>query len=105
AQCCKIGTPDPFWRFGVLVRGKLGGGDLKEEGIRWDFSLQLEYSHETSELLIKVGGDTRVGTPWAVLSYAVSSVLSMMIRYPGLGWEAYLECTDQPGRRMKISSK
>ncbi|CAN0504479.1 unnamed protein product, partial [Discosporangium mesarthrocarpum] len=67
AKCCKLGRPGPFWRFGVLVRGKLGGGDLKEEGIRWDFSLQLEYSHETTELLIKVGGDTRVGTPWAVL--------------------------------------
>ncbi|CAN0475611.1 unnamed protein product, partial [Discosporangium mesarthrocarpum] len=25
--------------------------------------------------------------------------------YPGLRWEAHLECPDHPGRRMKISSK
>ncbi|CAN0501708.1 unnamed protein product, partial [Discosporangium mesarthrocarpum] len=48
---------------------------------------------------------TRVGTPWAVLSYAVSSVLSMTIQYPGLQWEAHLECPDHPEERMKISSE
>ncbi|CAN0480796.1 unnamed protein product, partial [Discosporangium mesarthrocarpum] len=105
AKCCKLGRPEPFWRFGVLVRGELGGGDLEKKGIRWDFSLQLEYSQETTELLIKVGGDTRGGTPWAVLSYAVSSVLSMTIQYPGLRWEAHLECPDHPEQHMKISSK
>ncbi|CAN0503535.1 unnamed protein product, partial [Discosporangium mesarthrocarpum] len=65
AQCCKLGTPKTFWRFGVLLTGEPGGGDLEKKGVRRDFSLQLEYSHKTTELLIKVGGDTRGGTPWA----------------------------------------
>ncbi|CAN0504690.1 unnamed protein product, partial [Discosporangium mesarthrocarpum] len=96
AQCCKLGTPKPFWRLGVLVRGELGGGDLEGKGFQRDFSLQLEYLQEKTELWIKVGGDTRGGTPWAVLSCAVSSVLSMTIQYPGLRWEAHLECPDHP---------
>ncbi|CAN0360623.1 unnamed protein product, partial [Discosporangium mesarthrocarpum] len=107
AQCCKIGTPEPFWRFGVLVRGKLGGGDREGEDSKRDFSLQLEYFHEKTEVQIIVGGDARGGTPWAVLSYAVSSVLSMTIQYPGLRWEAHLKCPDHPEEpnKMKISSE
>ncbi|CAN0490599.1 unnamed protein product, partial [Laminaria digitata] len=79
ARCCRIGAVQTFWRFGVLVQGALSGG----EGTG-SFALMLEYSSQSNQLDMEVYGDTCTVAPWAALAYAISTVKTMAMEFPGL---------------------
>ncbi|CAN0487244.1 unnamed protein product, partial [Laminaria digitata] len=86
-RCCKIGTVQTFWRYGVLVQGALND----DEG-SGSFALVLEYSSDSNELDMKVYGDICTTAPWAALAYAISAVRIIAVEFPGLRSRAHLKC-------------
>lgn len=97
-RCCSIGAPRTFWRFDVLVQcgfGAVGAGKT--------FALQVEYSHEKTEIDMKVYGNIGTAVPRAALSVGVSAVRTMCLEFPGLRWRASLRCP-QHGQDMGISN-
>ena len=97
-RCCSIGSVQTFWRFGVLVQGGFGAVDAGKT-----FALLVEYSHNTSEIDMKVYGDIGTAAPWAALSLGLSAIRTMCLDFPGLRWRASLECP-QHKREMQINS-
>ncbi|CAN0480542.1 unnamed protein product, partial [Laminaria digitata] len=65
--------------FGVLVRGTLDGSEGSGS-----FTLVLEYSRETKQLDMKAYGDIRTVAPWAAIAYAISTVRTSLLGFPGL---------------------
>ncbi|CAM9393730.1 unnamed protein product, partial [Laminaria digitata] len=98
ARCCRIGSVQTFWRFGVLVQGALSGS----EGTG-SFALVLEYSSDPNQLDLKVYGDICTVAPWAALAYAISTVKVMAMDFPGLTTRAFVGCPEH-GQDMVISS-
>ena len=98
-RCCSIGALRTFWRFGVLVQGGFGA-----VGAGKTFALLVEYSHEKTEVDMKVYGNIGTAAPWAALSLGVSAVRTMCSEFPGLRWRAYLKCP-QHEQDMQISYK
>ncbi|CAM9880927.1 unnamed protein product, partial [Laminaria digitata] len=98
--CCSIGAVRTFWRFGVLVRGTLGGSEGSGS-----FALVLEYSRETKQLDMKAYGDIRTVAPWAAIAYAISTVRTSLLDFPGLRSQAYLKCPEvEHDGRMSIKT-
>ena len=87
ARCCSIWGVQTFWRFGVLVQGAIS--DSKGTG---SFALVLEYSSDSNQLDLKVYGNICTVAPWAALAYAISTVRTMAMDFPGLPSRAFLEC-------------
>eukprot|EP00752_Nemacystus_decipiens_P017045 g15262.t1 len=99
-RCCSIGTLRTFWRFGVLVQGSFGATTTAGK----TFALLVEYSHENTEIDMKVYGNIGTTAPWAALSVGISAVRAMCLEFPGLRWRAFLECP-QHGREIQITKK
>eukprot|EP00752_Nemacystus_decipiens_P012981 g11487.t1 len=97
-RCCGIGKLRTFWRFGVLIQGGFGAVAAVKT-----FALVIEYSHDKTELDMKVYGDIRTAAPWAALSLGVSVVRTVCLEFPGLRWRAYLQCP-QHDEDMQISN-
>lgn len=98
-RCCGIGTPQKFWRFGVLIQDCMGEGVAAKT-----FALLVEYSHERKTIDMKVYGNISTVAPWAALSLGISAVRNMCLEFPGLGWRAFLTCP-QHGRDMPVSKE
>lgn len=98
-RCCSIGALRTFWRFGVLIQGGLGGVSAVKT-----FAMLIEYSHEKTEVDMKVYGDIGNAAPWAALSFGVSVVRAMCSEFPGLRWRASITCP-QHDQNMPISKK
>lgn len=86
-RCCCIGVLRTFWRFGVLIQGGFGSVAAAKT-----FALLIEYSHDKTELDMKVYGDIGTAAPWAALSLGISVVRAMCFEFPGLRWRASLQC-------------
>ena len=97
-RCCRIGVLRTFWRFGVLVQGNFGAADAVKT-----FALLVEYSHDKTELDMKVYGNIGTAAPWAALSLGLSAARMMCSEFPGLRWRAYLACP-QHEEQMQISN-
>ena len=98
-RCCRIGALRIFWRHGVLVQGGFGGTTAGKT-----FALLIEYSHEKTEIDMKVYGNVCTAAPWAALSVGISAVRMMCLEFPGLRWRASLMCP-QHGQDMEITKK
>lgn len=98
-RCCSIGALRTFWRFGVLVQGGFGEATAIKT-----FALLMEYSHDKSEVEMKVYGNICTAAPWAALCFGVSSVRMMCSEFPGLRWRASLACP-QHQEQMQISDE
>ncbi|CAM9168233.1 unnamed protein product [Hapterophycus canaliculatus] len=98
-RCCSLGSVRTFWRSGVLVHGNLG--DVDGSGL---FAMVLEYSSSGNELAVQVYGDIGTPAPWAVLSYAISAVRSMLEEFPGLRSRGSLECPEH-GESMLLADE
>lgn len=92
-RCCSLGASSIFWRFGVLVKGDLGG----------KFALVLEFLHGKLEL--QVHGNPRSVAPWIALSYALSAMRSKTLEYPGLKWKASLGCPKHSKGLLRVSDE
>lgn len=97
-RCCSIGGVRTFWRYGVLVHGGLGDGDVG--GL---FAAVLEYSSGDNMLSAQVHGDISTPAPWAALSYVISAVRLMLLEFPGLRSRGSLQCP-QHGDSMPLSN-
>lgn len=98
-RCCNLGEACKFWRFGVLVRGR-----LVQEGIDGTFALLVEYSCCHKELSMDLYGNTKSVGLWAALSFAISAVLRMTREFPGLEWKGSLACPEHsPQRKLVLS--
>ena len=98
ARCCGIGVLRTFWRFGVLIQGGFDAVAAVKT-----FALLIEYSHDKTELDMKVYGDICTAAPWAALSHGLSVVREMCLEFPGLRWRASLRCP-QHDEDMQISN-
>ena len=96
-RCCKIGAIQTFWRFGVLVQGGLGSTAAIKT-----FVLLVEYSHDKTEIDMKVYGDIGTAAPWAAISLGVSAIRTMCLEVPGLKWRASLRCPQHEEEAMNI---
>ncbi|CAM9180685.1 unnamed protein product, partial [Laminaria digitata] len=96
-RCCSIGAVQTFWRFGVLIQGAMRGS---EGG--GSFALVMEYSSESNLLDVKVYGGICTAAPWAALAYAISTVRTMAMEYPGLRSRASIECPDH-GQSIRVT--
>ncbi|CAN0350489.1 unnamed protein product [Ectocarpus sp. 6 AP-2014] len=97
-RCCSTGELQTFWRFGVLVQGSMGGVTARKT-----FAMLVEYSHERSEINMKLYGNIATTAPWAALSLGISAVRVMCSEFPGLRWRASLKCP-QHEQDMHISN-
>lgn len=97
-RCCGTGAIQTFWRFGVLVHGRIYG-----KGIR-RFALLVKYSPENRELGVNVYGDASTSEPWGALAYGLSATLSMVREFPCLRWRAHMTCA-QRGQDISIKDK
>ena len=96
-RCCSIGALRTFWRFGVLIQGGFGAATAGKT-----FALLMEYSHDKTEIDMKVYGNIDTAAPWAALSLGLSAARMMCSEFPGLRWRASLECP-QHEQEMQIS--
>ena len=98
ARCCRIGVPQTFWRFGVLVRGGREFALVVEyfpgsrDKILPDSKDKVLPDSSDKVLDIRVYGNVDSSTSWAVLSYALSAVRYMTLDFRGLPWRAWLDC-------------
>ena len=88
-RCCRIGTVQTFWRFGVLVNGRLNGNDGSGS-----LFLVLEHSSGSNELDMKVYDDICTTAPWTARAYAISAVRIITVDFPGLRSRASLKCPE-----------
>lgn len=86
-RCAKIGVLRTLWRFGALVQS-----DLSTRTSGKTFALLVEYSHEKTEIDMKVYGSIGTVTPWVALSRGLSAVRMMCLEFPGLRLRASIEC-------------
>lgn len=97
-RCCSIGALRTFWRLGVLIQGGFGAATAGKT-----FALLMEYSHDSTEIDVKVYGNIGTAAPWAALSLGLSAVRVMCSEFPGLRWCASLQCP-QHEQEMQISN-
>lgn len=98
ARCSALGDVKTFWRFGLLVEG-----DFAVEGMGGTFAVLVDFSHKDRRIVIEVFGNKESVAPWAALSFAMSTLLAMTRRFPGLPWEAFMKCPDHPSAHLGVS--
>ncbi|CAM9529127.1 unnamed protein product [Ectocarpus sp. 6 AP-2014] len=88
STCCRLGSCNHFWRYGVLIQSR-------------SFSLILEYAEDDDTLVgtfsVDAFGDSRTAGPWLALSGCLSVLSKMLSEFPGMDVEATLECPYHSG--------
>lgn len=93
-KCSSVGHTI-FWKSGVLVRGNVQGH------MGGEFALVVEFIDDTLEL--QAHGDPASLGPWMALSYVMSAMMSKMLEFPGLRWDASLGCPKHREEELRVS--
>lgn len=88
STCCRLGSCNHFWRYGVLIQSR-------------SFSVILEYAEDDDTLVgtfsVEAFGDSGTAGPWLALSGCLSVLSKMLSEFPGMDVEATLECPYHSG--------
>ncbi|CAM9581614.1 unnamed protein product [Scytosiphon promiscuus] len=85
-KCCRLGSCDLFWRFGVFI-----------ESDHFSAIFGYEESQDlVGKLSLDVYGDCTTAHPWGGMSACLSIVIGLLTEFPGMDVKTRLECQQHP---------